>query len=177
MIVLRALAASLLLPTLISLAAAQEQTAGNVTVSKAWARATAGGARNGAAFLEVSAKAAGGDRLVAAKSNAASRVELHTHIHEGGVMKMRRIDAIDVPAGQTVVLKPGGLHVMLLDLRQPLKAGEALKLTLVFEKAGEINIEAPIEPIGASGPAAAKDKDAPGKGKAPASQSGGAHKH
>lgn len=149
--VIRVLAAALLLPFMLSFAAAQGQS-GDVTVSNAWSRATPGGAPNGAAFFEITAKGAAGDKLVAAKSDVADRVELHNHIHEGGVMKMRQVDAIPVPAGGTVKLEPGGFHVMLLGLKRPLKAGDELKLTLVFEKAGEMGITASVKPIGAKGP-------------------------
>ena len=92
------------------------------------------------------------DRLVAAKSAAAGTVEIHDHINEGGIMKMRRVDGIKLSGEQTVTLKPGGYHLMLMDLKQPLKQGGKLPLTLVFEKAGEVAVEAVIAPIGAAGP-------------------------
>ena len=152
MALIRILAAALLgsMVTLSFAAAAQAQT-GDVSVSQAWSRATPGGSRTGAAYLQIQAPAGGGDKLVAAKSEIAGRIELHNHIHENGVKKMRRVDAIEVPAGELVALKPGGLHLMLFDLKQPLKAGEKLPLTLVFEKAGEVNVTATVEPIGAKG--------------------------
>lgn len=146
------LAAAVLLPLLSSFAAAEEA---NVTVSQAWARSTPGGARNGAAFLQVTAKGSP-DKLVGAKSDVAEQVELHNHIHEDGVMRMRRVDAIDVPAGQSVTLEPGGYHLMLMNLKRPLKVGESLDLTLIFEKAGEVAVTANIEPLGAKGPGSAK---------------------
>jgi copper(I)-binding protein len=164
--VLRILIAAALLP-FVAIADARGQTPGDVTISNVWARATPGGARTGAAFLEATAKS--GDRLLAVKSDAAGRVELHNHVHEGDVMRMRRVDAIDLPAGKPVVLAPGGYHVMLMDLKQPLKAGDTLALTLVFEKAGEIAVKASIQPIGAKGPAGAV-------GGAPAGKASG-HKH
>jgi copper(I)-binding protein len=163
---LRVLIAGLLLLPLASLAAAQQPKADSVAVSEAWARATPGGVRNGAAFLQITASGAG-DRLMDVRSGAAGRVELHSHIHEAGVMKMRRVEAIDVPAGKPVVFKPGGLHIMLMDLKQPLKAGEQVDLTLVFEKAGEIEVRASVEPIGAAGPAS----------KAGPAGHAGSHKH
>ncbi|MCL4766538.1 MAG: copper chaperone PCu(A)C [Hyphomicrobiaceae bacterium] len=149
---MRLVAAAILLPVLFSFAAAQSGS-GGVSVSQAWSRATPGGARNGAAYFQVTAKGAGGDKLVAARSDAADRVELHTHLHEGGVMRMRQVEAIELPAGKTVTLEPGGFHLMLLNLKRPLKAGEDLELTLVFEKAGEVAVKATVEPIGAKGPA------------------------
>ncbi|HEX5599524.1 MAG TPA: copper chaperone PCu(A)C [Hyphomicrobiaceae bacterium] len=149
-------AAALLLPLLGMTASAQESSSG-ITISQPWARATPGGVKNGAAYMQITASAA--DKLVDARSDAAERVELHNHIHENGVMKMRRVESIEVPAGETVTLGPGGYHVMLMGLKQPLKAGEELELTLVFEKAGEINVTASIEPIGARGPGGAAHAD------------------
>jgi copper(I)-binding protein len=134
-------------------ATAHEYTSKTVTVAYPWARATPGGAKVGGAYLEIRAAAGGrGDRLIAAKSPVAGSAELHNHIMENGVARMRRVDAIAVPAGKSVILKPGGYHLMLTDLKAPLKEGDRLKLTLVFEKAGEIEVEATVEPIGATGP-------------------------
>jgi hypothetical protein len=71
---------------------------------------------------------------------------------DGGVMKMRKIDKLPIAEGKTIILKPSGDHIMLFDLEKPLKEGEQLPITLVFEKAGEIKIEATIESVGAKGP-------------------------
>lgn len=133
-------------------AGAHEFSAKGVSVAHPWARATPKGAKVGAAYLEIKTDAKTADRLIGAKSAVAGKVEIHTHIHEGDVMKMRRIDGIDVKAGASHVLKPSGDHVMLMDLKQPLKEGDLLKITLIFEKAGEIDIDATVEPIGAKGP-------------------------
>jgi periplasmic copper chaperone A len=133
-------------------AMAHEYTSKGVTVAHPWARATPGGAKVGGAYLEIKAAAGTGDRLVAVKSPAAGAAELHNHIMENGIARMRRVDAIAVPAGKSVTLKPGGYHLMLTDLKAPLKEGDLLKLTLVFEKAGEIEVEATVEPLGAMGP-------------------------
>jgi hypothetical protein len=131
---------------------AHEYAAKGVTVAHPWARATPGGAEVGAAYLEIKAARGAADRLVAARSPAARTVELHTHRLEGNVMRMRRIDAIPIAAGKSVVLAPGGHHIMLMGLIAPLKEGDLLKLSLVFEKAGEIEVEATVEPMGATGP-------------------------
>jgi periplasmic copper chaperone A len=147
---------------------AQEFKSGGITIVTPWARATPGGAKVGGAYLQLKAATGTNDRLVAAKSPAAGAVEIHDHINEGGIMKMRRVDGIAVSGGQSVTLKPGGYHLMLMDLKQPLQQGGKLPLTLVFEKAGEIAVEATIAPIGAMGPA--------GDQGAPAKASGG-HKH
>lgn len=129
--------------------AAREFKAGAVTVRAPWARATPGGAKVAGVYLEIEAAAGAEDRLIGARSPVSGTVEIHDHINDGGVMRMRRIEAIPVKGATAVVLKPGGLHVMLMDLAQPLKAGETVKLTLLFEKAGAVEIEAPIMPIGA----------------------------
>ena len=131
---------------------AHEYKAGTVTLTHPWARATPPGAKVGAAYFLIEASKAGGDTLIAAKADVAGRVELHTHLHEGGVMKMRQVPNVPVAAGGKVTFQPSGYHVMLIDLKQPLKEGDLLPITLVFEKAGEIKVEATVEPIGAKGP-------------------------
>lgn len=168
--VMTVLAAALLLPLLSMSAVAQENSSG-ITVSQAWSRATPGGMRTGAAYLQITASDTEGDRLVDARSESAERVEIHNHIHENGVMRMRRVESIELPAGQTVILAPGGFHLMLMGLKQPLRVGDKLDLTLVFEKAGAVEVAATVEPIGAKGPGmAAGDGHGSGHGK-------GEHKH
>jgi copper(I)-binding protein len=133
-------------------AAAHEFTSKGVTVAHPWARATPGGVKVGGAYFEMKAAAGKGDRLIAASSPVAGSVEMHSNTMDGGVARMRRVDAIPVAGGSSVVLGPSGYHVMLMDLKQPLKEGDLLKLTLVFEKAGPIEVEATVEPVGALGP-------------------------
>jgi len=133
-------------------ATAHEATNAGVTVAHPWARATPGGVSNGAAYLEIKAAAGVTDRLISVASPVAGRVELHTHIKDGNVMRMRRVDAIAVQPGTSVLLQPHGDHVMLMDLKAPLKEGDLVKLTLTFEKAGVLDVEATVEPIGATGP-------------------------
>jgi hypothetical protein len=151
-------------------AMAHEFASKGVTVAHPWARATPGGVKVGGAYLEIKAAAGRGDRLIAAKSPVAGAAELHNHIMENGIARMRRVDAIVVPAGKSVILKPGGYHLMLTDLKAPLREGDLLKLTLVFERAGEIEVEATVEPIGAMGPHGFDRQ--PG-----APEATGAHKH
>ena len=159
-------------------AQAQEFKSGGVTIVTPWARATPGGAKVGGAYLELKAAAGTEDRLVAAKSPAAGTVEIHDHINEGGIMKMRRVDGIKVSGGQAVTLKPGGYHLMLIDLKEPLKQGGKLPLTLVFEKAGEVAVEATIAPIGAMGPSAEGTGSHAGHGASPSpGKASGGHKH
>lgn len=156
-------------------AAAQEFRAGGITVVAPWARATPGGAKVGGAYLEIKAAGGAGDRLVSAASAAAGTVEIHGHINEGGVMKMRRLDGLAVPAGTSVMLKPGGYHLMLVDLKQPLKQGDKLQLTLTFEKAGTLSVEGPVAPLGAMAADDDAGQGASRPGKQPAKGSG--HKH
>jgi len=131
---------------------AHEYESGGVTVSHPWARATPGGATVGAAYVEISAKDGAPDTLVAASSPAAGRVEIHTHTMDGGVMKMRKLEKLAIPGGSSILLQPSGNHIMLFELTGPLKEGDLLPVTLVFEKAGEVKIEATVEPVGAKGP-------------------------
>ncbi len=131
---------------------AQDYKLGGITVKTPWARATPGGAQVAGAYLEIEAAPGIEDKLISARSAAAGIVELHDHINDGGVMKMRRVDGIPIKGAQSVVLKPGGLHIMLLNLKAPLKEGDKVAFTLVFEKAGELEIDVPIAKIGASGP-------------------------
>ncbi|MBL8567178.1 MAG: copper chaperone PCu(A)C [Hyphomicrobiaceae bacterium] len=155
------------------IAGAHEYTAKTVTVSHPWARATPPGATVGAAYLEIAASKKGDDKLVGGRSEIAGRVEIHTHERDGDVMKMKQVAALPVPAGKSVVLKPSGDHVMLMDLKRPLVEGDLLKLTLTFEKAGDVEIEATVEPIGAKGPHGMDHQP----GHEPDHSGHGAHKH
>jgi hypothetical protein len=131
---------------------AHEFSAKGVSVVHPWARATPGGATIGAAYLEIKAAPGTSDRLVGARSPVAGRAEIHTHIVEGDVMRMRRVESLPLPPGGSRVLGPSGDHVMLFDLQRPLEEGDLIKLTLIFEKAGEIEVDANVEPLGAKGP-------------------------
>jgi len=138
------------LATLATVAAAPAR-AQPLAVHEPWARAALQG-RTSAAYMTIENTTDALDRLVAAASPVARVVELHTHIMEGGVMRMRPVTAIEVNPGEPAVLRPGGLHVMLIDLTRPLRAGETIPLTLRFEKAGEVTIDVPVQPAGAGGP-------------------------
>jgi copper(I)-binding protein len=126
--------------------------AGDIAVADPFARASAGGAKVGAVFMTLKNSGSTTDALAGAESPVAERAELHTHIKEGDIMLMRPVQAIDVPAGGSVSLQPGGLHVMLIDLRQPLMEGEAFPLTLTFAKAGAMTIEVPVRGQAAMAP-------------------------
>ena len=128
---------------------AQDATTETLEISGAFARATADMAMAGAAFMTITSHGAA-DRLVAFSSPACTRPELHTHINDNDVMRMRQVEAIDVPAGGSAVLKPGGLHLMLIDLTGRLVEGETVEVTLVFETAGEVTVRVPIKGPGAT---------------------------
>jgi copper(I)-binding protein len=128
---------------------------GSVVVSEPWSRATAAGSPNGAAYMTLDVDGQGADRLVAAASPIAGKVELHTHSMDDGVMRMRPVAAIEVEPGSPTVLRPGGLHVMLMGLKRPLKQGEAFPLTLRFETGGEATVQVLVQSPGAAGPAGA----------------------
>jgi periplasmic copper chaperone A len=126
--------------------------AADIRVEDSWARASLGQARNGAAYMIVHATGAQPDRLVAASSPVAGKVELHNHIMVGNVAQMRPVDAIEIVPGSPSVLQPGGLHLMLLDLRAPLQAGQSFPVTLRFERAGEVQIQVQIRPARGGAP-------------------------
>lgn len=121
-----------------------------VQVEDAWARATPAKAENGAAYVTL--KSAAADRLTGASTPVAKHAELHQMTMDGTVMKMRQIAGVDLPAGQPVTLKPGGVHLMLLGLTAPLKAGQTFPLTLHFAKAGAQVVTVSVEKVGAMGP-------------------------
>ncbi|GIX11943.1 copper chaperone PCu(A)C [Elioraea sp.] len=124
-----------------------------IEVVEPWARAALAG-RTGAAYMTLVNPTDTTDRLIAAASDAAETVELHAHLHEGGVMRMRPVTAIEIPPGEPVVLAPGGLHIMLIGLRRDLKRGETIRLTLRFERAGTVEVELPVLAAGARRPEA-----------------------
>jgi copper(I)-binding protein len=134
---------------LVVASAALAQT-GQLEVNNAWARATPGKAENGAAYLTIQSPTT--DRLVSVSSPVAEKAELHTMSMAGMVMQMRPLAGLDIPAGRPVTLKPGGEHIMLLGLKQPLQEGESFPLTLNFERAGPLTVTAAVQKLGATGP-------------------------
>jgi copper(I)-binding protein len=123
-----------------------------VSVEKPWSRATPPGAKVGVGFMQLR-NAGAADRVVGASSPVAGRVEMHVTVREGDVMKMREAKTFEVPAGGTFELKPGGAHLMLMDLKRPLKNGEKVPVTLKLEKGGELKLELSVEEMGARQPA------------------------
>lgn len=123
-----------------------------ITVNEPWVRATVPQQKATGAFMNLTANASA--RLVSAKSPVANVVEIHEMTMEGSIMKMRAIPGIEIPAGQTVSLKPGSYHVMLIDLKQQIKDGDAVPITLVFEgldkKQQTVDIKALARPLNAA---------------------------
>ncbi len=128
----------------------RRRRAEELEVDNAWARATPGKSNVGAAYLTIQSPSA--DKLVAASTPVAKKAELHTMTMTGMVMKMRPLAAVDIPAGQPVKLAPGGMHIMLMGLKAPLKAGQSFPLTLTFDKAGSRTVNVAVEKVGAGGP-------------------------
>lgn len=124
-----------------------------IMVEKPWARASAGPAKAGAAYLSITNMGDDVDRLINVKSDLANRTEIHTHMMEGGIMRMQQVDGIDVAPGTPTVLQPGGVHIMFMGLKKPFMEGQKLPLTLVFEKAGAVEIEFVVQGVGAKEPA------------------------
>lgn len=109
----------------------------SISVDQPYARATPAGTATGAVYMTLSNKAQAADRLAAASSDVADKLQIHEMAVVNGVMQMRQLaDGLPVPAGGSVVLKPGGYHIMLIGLKKPLKAGETFPLTLTFERPG-----------------------------------------
>ena len=140
------LAASALAPFSTPVARAQEGAApstyvvGDLTITDAWSRpAVAGG--TGAGFLTIRNNGGKADRLVAASSTAAQAVEMHESVAENGVMRMRPLPSVDLPAGATATLAPGGMHLMLVRLQAPLRLGDRVPVTLHFARAGAVHVD------------------------------------
>ncbi len=118
-----------------------------VSVINPYVRAVPPGQKITAAFLQLANSSDSKHSLVAASSTAADVLELHSHIHENGMMKMRRIDKIEIPAKAKTELKPGTLHIMLIGLKNPLKPGQEVSIILKFADGSEKNITAPVRKI------------------------------
>jgi len=119
---------------------AREFQLGALKIDQAWVRPTVPGQGTGGAYLSVSNSGPAADRLLGGSSPAAARVEVHEMRMDGNVMRMRELTALNLPAGKRIQLAPGGLHLMLVDLKAPLKIGDKVPLKLRFEKAGEIDV-------------------------------------
>jgi periplasmic copper chaperone A len=138
--------------SLASAATAQDYQAGPLKIDHAWARPSIGGTTNSSVYMTLSNSGDVADRLLAVKTDVASDVMLHESRMEGEVMKMVPLEkGVEVPAHGSVELKPLGMHVMLMGLRQPLKEGDTFPVTLVFEKQGEVPIKVKVTQQPAAG--------------------------
>ena len=132
-------------------AASSAAFAGDISLDHPWSRATPAGAQVGAGYVTIKNTGAAPDRLLSVSADVAGKVEVHEMSMADGVMKMRAINGLEIAAGKSVELKPGGFHIMFEDLKQPLKMGETVKGALKFEKAGTVPVEFKVEAMGASG--------------------------
>jgi hypothetical protein len=149
-------AEKLVKPCVAALLCAAMPVLAQVTIENPWARATAPGATVAGGYMTIRNAGAAPDRLVGASSPAAARVELHVHVREGDVMKMREVKGYDVPAKGAFELKPGGAHLMFMQIRKPFIEGEKVPVTLKFERAGEVPAEFHVGRLGAAAPPAHK---------------------
>ena len=136
---------------------AQAYKVGSIEIDQSWTRATPSTARTGGGFLTITNKGTTPDRLIAARSTASDKVEIHEMKMDGNIMRMRELEkGLEIPPGATVVLKPGSYHIMFMELRSPLVKGEKVPVTLVFEKAGSVDVVLEVRELGASQPGQAR---------------------
>ncbi len=123
---------------------------GDLHIMAPWSRPLPAVSVNGAAYMTLMNMGSEADKLVAVSTPAAKKAEIHNHVMEGGLMKMRRVENITIAPGASTVLEPGGLHVMLMGLTEPLVEGKSFPLTLQFQRAGSVEVEVMVsEPEGA----------------------------
>ena len=124
-------------------------------ITQAWSRATPNGAKIGGGYLTIENKGAAPDRLIGGSADVAGKVEVHEMAMKNGVMTMRPLDnGLAIDPGKTVKLAPGGYHLMMFDLKSPLKQGDKVPVTLEFEKAGKVKVSLDVQGIGAQAPGA-----------------------
>ena len=143
------LAAALLLALSLSNQTHAQTSTNTITVEQAWARASPGGARTGAAYMTLMNSGASADRLLSATTPVADQVQFHKQTEDNGVSRMREVRNVELPPGGKIIFKPGDMHMMIIGLKQPLKEGQTFPLTLQFEKAGHIDVSVAIEKVGA----------------------------
>ncbi len=139
---------------------AEEIKAGDLVITQAWSRATPGGAKIGGGYLTIENKGAAPDRLIGGSADIAGKVEVHEMAMNNGVMTMRPLEkGLAIEPGKTVKLAPGGYHLMMFDLKGPLKQGDKLPVTLEFEKAGKVTVSLDVQGVGAQAPAGSGSTD------------------
>ena len=135
---------------------ADDIKAGDLVITQAWSRATPAGAKIGGGFLTIENKGSAADKLVAVSGDIAGKIEIHEMTMNDGVMKMRALDKpLAIEPGKTVKLAPGGYHLMMMDLKSPLKKGDKVPVTLEFEKAGKVEVTLDVQGVGAQAPGSA----------------------
>lgn len=127
-----------------------------IRVDQAWARASAGAATTGAAYVTLIGGAQA-DQMTGASTPVSASASVHTTAEDNGVMRMRAVPMVPIPAGQTVTFKPGGLHIMLEGLKHPLTAGQSFPLTLTFAHAAPVTVDVPVRALGRDMPATGHD--------------------
>lgn len=153
--IVRRLTLAALLATITLAARAGDYKLGSIEIIQPWTRATPPTAPSGGGFLTITNKGTTPDRLIAVRSPTADKAEIHEMKMDGNVMRMRELEkGIEIPPGGTVELKPGGFHVMFMGLKVPFAKDGKVPATLVFEKAGSIDVELQVAALGASAPAA-----------------------
>jgi copper(I)-binding protein len=139
-------------------ARAEDVKAADLVITQAWTRATPGGAKVGGGYLTIENKGSAPDRLIGGSADIADKVQVHQMTMNNGVMTMRPLDnGLVIEPGKIVKLAPGGYHLMMLDLKGPLKQGDKVPVTLEFEKAGKVKLSLDVQGVGAQGPAGAGD--------------------
>lgn len=132
--------------------AGQVTRAGDLEITAPWSRATPGGAKVAGGYMKITNKGQSADRLVGGSAEISGIFEVHEMRMDGNVMRMRALDkGLEIKPGETIELKPGGYHVMFLDLKKPLKAGDMIKGTLVFEKAGKVEVTYTVQAMSGGG--------------------------
>lgn len=138
-------------------AQADDVKAGDLVISQGWSRATPGGAKVAGGYLTIVNKGAVADRLLSGSADVSGKIEVHEMATANGVMTMRPLnDGLAIEPGQTVQLAPGGYHLMMMDLKAPLKQGDKVPVTLQFAKAGAVKLTLDVQPVGAKAPGDAK---------------------
>jgi copper(I)-binding protein len=131
-------------------ATAQDYKIGALEITTPWTRATPPSARTGGGFMTITNKGTAADRLVSVRSSASDKVEIHEMRMDGNVMRMRELEkGLEIPPGASVMLKPGSYHIMFMELKSPIAKDAKVPLTLVFEKAGSIDVQLTAEAMGA----------------------------
>jgi periplasmic copper chaperone A len=162
MLSLASIAGAIIAACLVTLppARADEVKAGDLVIKQAWSRATPGGAKIGGGYLTIENKGSAPDRLIGGSADIAGKVEVHEMAINNGVMTMRPLDkGLTIEPGKSVKLAPGGYHLMMFDLKGPLKQGDKLPVTLEFEKAGKVTISLDVQGVGAQAPAGGDNTD------------------